>query len=389
MTTPRRIAATLLSVAALATATNGYAATVVLDGAHGAVYDSVGDGWFFAGPSQPPPDGTGDAGNQALAVGLIANVLELRAMAEFGLGDLAGVDPDSITSAILTVTIDDVIGTFGPGANLDGTASTPIQIGTYAGNGAVTTSDFSISTTSLGQITPGVITDATLANTGAVPFTLDVTTALKAALAASNTSFGVRLQTADSPTATSLDDLGVSGAAFPFITVQFPDPTTTTTIATTTTTIVTTTTIIGTTTTSTTAPPTTTTSTTSTATAPPPSTTTTTVPSGCTIEATIESIRCRLDELADAVASEASLSGVAGKMTSNLQKAQALLDKAEASDGRTARGALRKVGTRLRSTARPLRSLKGRRTVDAEVRADLIATIDGLIADVKTVMRAS
>lgn len=388
MTTLRRFAAALLSVAGLATVLDAHAATVVLDGGNGAVYDAVGDGWSFAGgpPTPPPPDGTGDAAGQPLSVGFITNVLEIRAMAEFALLPLAGVAANDVTSATLTITVDDVIGTFGPGASFDGTASTPIAIGTYAGDGAVTTSDFSTPTTLLGQITPGAITDATLANTGAVAFNVDVTSALKAAITAAETSFGIRMSTADTPTATSLDDMappGVAGGRLPFITVDYvvPVTTTTTTVASTTTT----TTIAPTTTT---VPPTTT-STTSTTTSIPSSTTSTTVPEGCATEATFESIRCRLEEVATTVAGEPSLAGVGAKMSANVEKALALLDRAEAGDAKAARSALRKIGTRVRAIGRPLRSLKGRRTIDGQVRLDLLSTLDGLSTDVRTKMKSS
>ncbi len=413
----RRLAA-LLSVAGLVTALDARAVTVVLDGTNGAVYDAVGDGWFFAGPppTPPPPDGVGDQGGQALSVGFITNVLEIRAMAEFGLTALSGVAANDVTSATLTVTIDDVIGTFGPGANFDGTASTPIAIGTYVGDGTVTTSDFAIATTPLGSITPGVITDASLANSGAVAFTLDVTNALRAAITAADASFGIKLTTADTPTATSLDNLsppGVAGGTLPFITVEVADPVTTTTIATTTTTttvapttttiapttttiapttttIASTTTTIPPTTTSTSVPPTTTSTTVATTTTVPSTTTTTTIPTGCVIAATIDSVRCRLDELSAAIDAEPTLAGVAAKMQKNIARAHELLDRAEAEDGSKAgRTALRKLGTRLRAIGRPLRSRTGHRTIDPEVRADLLAAIEGLTADVKTIMKSS
>ncbi len=386
-----RCFASLVAAAGLFTAIQARAATVVLDGANGAVYDAVGDGWLFAGPSSPPPDGVGDAGAGSLTVGAITNVLEIRAMAEFGLTPLAGIDANDIISATLTVTIDDVIGTFGPGAAFDGTASSPIAVGTYAGDGAVTLSDYAVATSALGTITPGVVTDATLTNTGPLPFDLDVTTQLRAAVAAANTAFGVKLTTADSPTATSLDDLSppapVAGGKLPFVTVIVADPTTTTTIDTTTTS-----TTLETTTTSSTIAPTTTipTTTTSTSTTTPPSTTTTTtLPDTCVIAATYASIRCRLDELAATGATEPSLAGVAAKLTTNLDKANALLDTAESAEGRATRTALRKLGTRLRAIGRPLRSLHGRRTIDEQVRADMLATLEGLVVDVKTLMKAS
>ncbi len=200
------------------------ALTVVLDGAAGADYDSVGDGWFFAGPSQPPPDGVGDAGGQALAVALRAGVLELRALSEFPLASLAGFTAADVTSATLTVTIDDVIGTFGPGAEFDNTASSPIAAYSYPADGTVNPSDFSpAGLAPLGTIVPGVVTDASLAVSGALSFDVDVTAAVQAFLTANETHFGVLLGTTDTPTGTSLDDLsppGVAGGQLPYITIE-------------------------------------------------------------------------------------------------------------------------------------------------------------------------
>jgi hypothetical protein len=211
----------------LLTPAPGHAITVVLDGAAGADYDSVGDGWFFAGstPPLPAPDGVGDAGGQPLAVGIKAGVLELRAMSEFPLASLAGFTAGEITSATLTVTIDDVIGTFGPGAEFDGTASSPIAAYSYPADGTVNVADFSPAGLSpLGTITPGVITDATLGTTGPVSFDVDVTAAVQAFLGGGQTHFGLLLGTLDSPTATSLDNLSPPapgpGGQFPFITIE-------------------------------------------------------------------------------------------------------------------------------------------------------------------------
>lgn len=197
--------------------------TFVLDASTGADYDSVGDGWFFAGPSQPPPDGTGDQGGQALAVGFRSGTLELRAMAEFPLAALP-VTASQVVSATVTVTIDDVLSTFGPGAAFDGTASSPIAAYHYPADGTVAVADFSpTGLASLGTITPGVVTDASLAVSGPLAFTVDVTQALKDALTDGDSAFGLLLGTADTPTATSLDDQsppGVAGGQLPFITVE-------------------------------------------------------------------------------------------------------------------------------------------------------------------------
>lgn len=202
------------------------AETFVLDSSTGAAYDAVGDGWFFANPMNPstPPDGVGDAGGNDLAVGLITGVVELRSMAEFPLAPLGSLTAAQIQSATITVTVDDILSSFGPGANFNSTSSDPIAVYHYPANGIVTTADFApAGATQIGLVHPGPITDITLASTGAVSFTVDATAALQAALTAGDTAFGVLLGTTDSPTGTSLDDLsppGVAGGKLPFITVE-------------------------------------------------------------------------------------------------------------------------------------------------------------------------
>lgn len=219
----RRLVVGLLALASLTAPAVTRAATFVLDASTGAVYDSVGDGWFFAGPTQPPPDGVGDAGGQALAIGYIAGVLELRAMAEFPLAPLSGVAAAQVQSATVTITIDDVLSTFGPGANFDGTASSPFAVYHYPANGTVTVGDFSpAGLVQLGIVSPGAVTDASLAVSGALGFTVDATQKVKDALTAGDVAFGVLLGTLDSPTGTSLDDLappGVAGGKKPFLTI--------------------------------------------------------------------------------------------------------------------------------------------------------------------------
>jgi hypothetical protein len=199
------------------------AETFVLDAGTGAAHEGIGDGWFFAGPSQPPPDGVGDADGQALAVGYIAGVLELRAASEFPLAPVAGLTASQIVSATFTFTIDDVIGTFGPGAVFDGTASDPVAVYHYPADGTVTMADFAPAGLSpLGTVATGVITDASLAVSGALSFDVDATDELKAALTNGDTAFGALIGTLDTPTGTSLDDLsppGVAGGALPVLTI--------------------------------------------------------------------------------------------------------------------------------------------------------------------------
>lgn len=200
------------------------AITITLDTGAGAVHDGVGDGWFFAGGPAIPPDGVGDIGGNAPAIVYQAGVVEMRALSEFPLAALAGYSASEITSATLTVTIDDVLSTFGPGTTFDGTAASPFVAYGYVGNGAVTPSDFSpASPISIGTVTPGAVTDASLAISGALAFDLDVTALVQAYVTAANSHLGVMFATLDSPTGTSIDDIappGVVGGALPFITIE-------------------------------------------------------------------------------------------------------------------------------------------------------------------------
>jgi hypothetical protein len=224
---------TLVGAATLIAGPAAHAATVVIDAQTvGTVYDSIGDGWFFASTQQPlpAPDGVGDAAQQALGVALKSGVLELRALAEFPLADLEALDPADITSVTLTVTIDDVLSTFGPGADFDGNAAASITAFGYEGDGTIALADFanvagqplaSIDTTAR-----GTITDASLLSGGPEAFIVDVTARVKTVLAGSATHFGVVMATTDDQSGTSLDALsppGVAGATLPFLTVTIAD----------------------------------------------------------------------------------------------------------------------------------------------------------------------
>lgn len=112
--------------------------------------------------------------------------------------------------------------------------------------------------------------------------------------------------------------------------------------------------------------------------------TATATPAVCEIAATSRSVRCRLDELS--IGAE----GMASTLPADVAAARALLDRVDDErDAEAARPALRALRARLRAIARSLRSRAARRTIDADARADLLATLDGLVADVKTMLASS
>lgn len=193
----------------------------------GTTYDSVLDGF----PGIAPLDGSADAGGNALAVGLKAGVTEERAILEFPLESLAGVDASKVSNAVLTFNVDDVLSTFGPGTDFDGTAAERIAVSAYAGDGAVGLDDFSKGTLAGAVDTGAAVTDATLATTGPLRFEVDITAAVRSLVSSGASHLGLVLSTDDSPTGTSIDDLGiggsgpsgVDGATLPFVTVTTTD----------------------------------------------------------------------------------------------------------------------------------------------------------------------
>ncbi len=201
------------------------AATARLDATDpGTSFDGLVDGF----PGIAPLDGTADVGGNALAVGFRTGVTEERAVAEYSLAELSGVASSSVTSATLAFNVDDVLSTFGPGTDFDGTASETIYVATYAADGVVGLDDFARGIPA-GQVSVGSITDESLASSGPVVFELDITDAVRARLDEGASHLGVILSTDDSPTGTSLDDLGigasgppgVGGASLPFVLVEY------------------------------------------------------------------------------------------------------------------------------------------------------------------------
>lgn len=238
-------AATLILAISFAPAPHRAAAqTVIIDAGAGAVFDAVLDG-FPLPPPGFPPDGTGDFGGNALAVSLQAGITEQRGIGEFPLAGLDGAAPEQIQNATLTFNIDDVIGTFGPGTAFAGEASEEIQMHLYAGDGQVALVDFAAvdGAPYVVDTRPhGTITDSSLMASGPIVLEVDVTDAVRALLAAAPVAIGVVWRTIDSPTSTSIDNLGlgsaeppgVSGSLLPYLTVELaasasPTPTPTAT----------------------------------------------------------------------------------------------------------------------------------------------------------------
>lgn len=232
--------------------------TIVVDEtAPETVFDAVLDGF----PGLASFDGVGDFGGNAIGVALKSETTEERAIMEFPLVGLASYASAEVESATLTFNIDDVLSTFGPGTEFDGTASETIYIHVYGGDGVVDVTDYqegdgtpliSLDTAANGN---GTITDASIRDvTGPVVFDVDITGALRAELDAFSDFLGVVWSTDDDQSGTSIDNLGngaagpegVNGSFMPFLTIVISEGSTTTTTigaATTTTTSTTTSTM--------------------------------------------------------------------------------------------------------------------------------------------------
>ncbi|MBY0273754.1 hypothetical protein K2Z84_00320, partial [Candidatus Binatia bacterium] len=226
----------LLVLGAIPAPSTSEAATLRLDTTlAGADYDAILDGF----PGLAVLDGTGDLAGNALAVSLKAGVTEERAILELPLAPLAGaaVDASQIVSATLHFNIDDVLTTFGPGTDFDGTATERIFVTTYAGDGVVELPDFAAGA-SAGSVATGPhgsITDTSVRIGGPIDFAVDLTASVKQLFASGATHVGIVLSTDDSPTGTSIDDRGdggtgapgTGGAAMPYVIVVTVDATST------------------------------------------------------------------------------------------------------------------------------------------------------------------
>jgi cysteine-rich repeat protein len=194
----------------------------------GTVMDGIIDGF----PELAAKDGTPDFGGNALSVALKSGVTELRGVLEFPLSELAAVTGDAITAATLTFNVDDVLSTFGPGTDFNGQAASTIFVHLYSGDGVVQLGDYNAIEEAATAVDTGpAITDATLNASGALSFTIDVRDRLAAAVDGGDAFLGVVWRTDDSPTGTSLDNLGEGSAGppgarssrLPFLTIDIDD----------------------------------------------------------------------------------------------------------------------------------------------------------------------
>lgn len=208
----RALAAAALILTAAATAR---ASEVVIGVDDGAVFDAIVDGYPMLAAFDGVPDFP--TGYNTLSIGLQLGVTEERGIGEFPIAALpAGAA--QVRAATLVFDIDDVIHTFGPGTAFRGTASRVILVHLYAGDGRITVADHLEIARPEHRVEPqGRITDQTLQQTGPLTFEVDVTDDVRDILAASPLAIGVVFRTTDSPSATSLDNLGDSGAGPPGI----------------------------------------------------------------------------------------------------------------------------------------------------------------------------
>jgi len=218
--------AMILLVAAHAWAQPAVEVRIGLD--EGAVYDGIIDGF----PGIAALDGIPDLAGNLLGVALRNGTTEERGVAEFPLATVPRDRP--LTTAVLTFNIDDVLSTFGPGTEFSGRAAATIYVHVYAADGVVEVADFNAVSSPAHAVDTtvfGVITDAAIAAAGPFVFAVDITDDAALVLASGASHLGVVFRVEDSPTGTSLDDLGdgsagppgVGGAELPYVTLHFVD----------------------------------------------------------------------------------------------------------------------------------------------------------------------
>lgn len=201
--------------------------TRIVDASSGALFDAIIDGFPGIGELDGEPDLTG---NQ-LATAFKLAVTEERGIAEFPLAGLADISANDLQRAVLTFNIDDVLTTFGPGTDFSGKAAQTLLIHVYAGDGTIVLGDYKNVTGPAHVVDTtihGRIDDASLRRTGPLVFEVDITADVRSLLSQATTFAGIVWRTNDTPTGTSLDNLGdgsvgppgKDGARLPFLTFE-------------------------------------------------------------------------------------------------------------------------------------------------------------------------
>lgn len=118
------------------------------------------------------------------------------------------------------------------------------------------------------------------------------------------------------------------------------------------------------------------------------STTTTTLAGGCAVDATFDSMHCRLDTLRVRLAGADDLGRTKPTLTKQADKLAGLLDQAEAAqtagNAKLARNKLKKAGRVVIAMGFRVRSNSGRKNISDDTRAELTAIVSAFKADLKT-----
>ena len=120
-------------------------------------------------------------------------------------------------------------------------------------------------------------------------------------------------------------------------------------------------------------------------------TTTTTLPPACTDDATVDSVGCRLDDLAARVAATDDLGRFGTRLAKNLVRADGLLDRADGTcrddKRRNAKRQLKRLVRVVVRAGRAISSLHARQSIDPELRQDLLTDLRALVRDLKRLRR--
>jgi len=114
------------------------------------------------------------------------------------------------------------------------------------------------------------------------------------------------------------------------------------------------------------------------------STTTTTVPGGCTVDATYDSILCRIDALIVVVQDATDLGRFQNGVLTSLQHARKQAATAQAGKLRTAKNQLKKSAHTLDTFRHKLDSLNAKHVIPADTRSTLRAAADDIRTSINT-----